>query len=90
MSRLSLAFIATCSLLPAVLAQEPVSQIQSVASAKTEFDSQVKAGHLSADQAAKIEANLTSMITNLVNGTLPHPNGGPGGHADGMGLEACG
>jgi hypothetical protein len=51
-----------------------------VASANTEFDSQVKAGHLSADQAAKIEANLTSMITNLVNGTLPHPNGGPGGN----------
>jgi hypothetical protein len=51
-----------------------------VASAKSEFDSQVKAGHLSADQAAKIEANLTSMITNVVNGTLPHPNGGPGGH----------
>jgi hypothetical protein len=50
-----------------------------VASAKTEFDAQVKAGHLSADQAAKIEANLTSMITNLVNGTLPHPSGGPGG-----------
>jgi hypothetical protein len=60
-----------------------------VAAAKTEFESQVKAGHLTADQAAKIEANLTSMITNLVNGTLPHPDGvggmrggfgGPGGY----------
>jgi hypothetical protein len=51
-----------------------------VASAKSEFESQVKAGHLTADQAAKIEANLTSMITNLVNGTLPKPgSGGPGG-----------
>ncbi len=51
-----------------------------VASAKAEFASQVKAGNLTADQAAKIEADLSSMITNLVNGTLPHPDGGPGGH----------
>jgi hypothetical protein len=51
-----------------------------VAEAKTEFDSQVKAGRLTADQAKKIEANLTSMITNLVNGTLPKPGDGFGGH----------
>jgi hypothetical protein len=51
-----------------------------VAAAKSEFDAQVKAGRLTADQATKIEANLTSMITNLVNGTLPKPgSGGPGG-----------
>jgi uncharacterized protein (DUF433 family) len=58
-----------------------------VASMKTELDSQVKAGRLTADQAAKIKANLTKMITDQVNGTFARPNlhgmpsgpGGPGG-----------
>jgi hypothetical protein len=52
-----------------------------VAAAKTDFDAQVKAGHLTSEQAAKIEANLTKMITNLVNGTLarPDPRGMGGG-----------
>jgi uncharacterized protein (DUF433 family) len=52
-----------------------------VAAAKTEFDAQVKAGHLTADQAKRIEANLTQMITDQVNGTFkrpPFPGGGPG------------
>lgn len=58
-----------------------------VASMKTELDSQVKAGRLTAEAAAKIKANLTKMITNQVNGTFARPNlhgmpsgpGGPGG-----------
>ena len=44
-----------------------------VAAAKTEFDAQVKAGRLSADQATKLKANLTSMITDQVNGTFKRP-----------------
>jgi len=56
-----------------------------VASAKAEFDAAVKAGHLSSDQAAKIEANLSTMITDLVNGTLPKP--GPPGGAGGFGFR---
>jgi uncharacterized protein (DUF433 family) len=54
-----------------------------VAAAKTEFDAQVKAGRLSAAQAARLEANLTSMITDQVNGRFVHP-GRPGG-LDGVG-----
>jgi uncharacterized protein (DUF433 family) len=52
-----------------------------VAAATTEFDAQVKAGRLTADQAARLKANLTSMITDQVNGTFPrlHLPGGPGG-----------
>jgi hypothetical protein len=49
-----------------------------VAAAKAQFAADVKAGHLSADQAKKIEANLTQMITDQVNGTFSRP-GGPGG-----------
>jgi hypothetical protein len=49
-----------------------------VAAAKAQFAADVKAGHLSADQAKKIEANLTQMITDQVNGTFPRP-GGPSG-----------
>jgi uncharacterized protein (DUF433 family) len=52
-----------------------------VAAAKSEFDAQVKAGHLTADQAKRIEANLTQMITDQVNGTFKRPSfpgGGPG------------
>ena len=40
--------------------------------AKTEIQKQVTAGHLTQDQATKIENGLATMITNLVNGTLPH------------------
>ncbi len=50
--------------------------------AKTEIQKQVTAGHLTQDQATKIESGLATMITNLVNGTLPHGFGfgfGPGG-----------
>ena len=50
-----------------------------VAAAKTQFDSQVKAGHLTADQAKRIEANLTRMITDQVNGTFKRPDGPMGG-----------
>jgi hypothetical protein len=54
-----------------------------VAAAKTQFDAMVKSGRLTADQAAKIEANLTQMITDQVNGTFSRPGlgfgrGGPG------------
>jgi uncharacterized membrane protein YebE (DUF533 family) len=64
-----------------------------VAAAKSQFEADVKAGHLSADQAKKIEANLTQMITDQVNGTFARPSGhggfggrgfGPGGRG-GMG-----
>lgn len=55
-----------------------------VAAATREFASQVKAGHLTAAQAAMIDANLTQMITNQVNGTFRHPNG-PGGMGAGGG-----
>jgi hypothetical protein len=59
-----------------------------VAGMKTELDAQVKAGRLTADQATKIKANLTAMITKQVNGTFERPDfhggmpggfGGPGG-----------
>lgn len=53
-----------------------------VAAAKAQFDAAVKAGHMTADQRTKIEANLTQMITNQVNGTFPKPSfggRGPGG-----------
>ena len=55
-----------------------------VASMKTELDSQVKSGRLTAEAAARIKANLTKMITDQVNGTFARPNrhgmpGGPGG-----------
>jgi uncharacterized protein (DUF433 family) len=58
-----------------------------VAAAKTEFDAQVKAGRLTAQQAARIEANLTSMITDQVNGTFTRPGGrgGPKGYGPGNG-----
>ena len=49
--------------------------------AKTEIQKQVTAGHLTQDQATKIEDGLATMITDLVNGTLPHFGfgfGGPG------------
>jgi uncharacterized protein (DUF433 family) len=49
-----------------------------VAAAKTEFDAQVKAGRLTAEQAARIEANLKSMITDQVNGTFTRPGGAKG------------
>jgi D-Tyr-tRNAtyr deacylase len=55
-----------------------------VAAATREFAAQVKAGHLTAAQAATIDANLTQMITNQVNGTFRHPNG-PGGMGAGGG-----
>jgi uncharacterized protein (DUF433 family) len=51
-----------------------------VAAAKTEFDAQVKAGRLTADQAKRLEANLTSMITDQVNGTFKRPDLRGGGH----------
>jgi hypothetical protein len=41
-----------------------------VAAAKTEIAAQVKAGRLTSDQAAKIEADLTARITERVNGTF--------------------
>ncbi len=44
-----------------------------VADAKAKIDAQVSAGHLTSDQATKIESGLTTMITNLVNGTRPKP-----------------
>lgn len=50
-----------------------------VKAATTEFDAQVKAGHLTAEQAAKIKANLTKVITDQVNGTFTRPSFGPGG-----------
>ena len=49
--------------------------------AKTEIQKQVTAGHLTQDQATKIENGLATMITDLVNGTMPHFGfgfGGPG------------
>jgi hypothetical protein len=55
-----------------------------VAAAKTQFDAMVKAGRLTADQAAKIEANLTQMITDQVNGTFTRPGFGFG-HGFGQG-----
>ncbi|HEY5011720.1 MAG TPA: hypothetical protein VIK61_03320 [Acidimicrobiia bacterium] len=60
-----------------------------VAAAKTEFDSQVKAGRLTADQAKRIEANLTQMITDQVNGTFRRPGGvgGPVGGSMGGGFR---
>jgi len=64
-----------------------------VTAAKTEIDAQVKAGHLTADMAAKIEANLTQMITDQVNGTFKRPSfpGGPGGFGrPGMGGPGMG
>jgi len=50
-----------------------------VSAAKAQFDAAVKAGHLSADQRTRLEANLTQMITNQVNGTFARPDFG-GGH----------
>ena len=63
-----------------------------VSAAKTEFAAQVKAGHLTADQAAKIEANLTQMITDQVNGTFKRPSfgGGMGGSGFGPGMGGPG
>ena len=49
--------------------------------AKTQIQKQVTAGHLTQDQATRIEDGLATVITNLVNGTLPHFGfgfGGPG------------
>ena len=51
--------------------------------AKTEIQKQVTAGHLTQEQATKIENGLATMITDLVNGTMPHfafgfGLGGPG------------
>jgi hypothetical protein len=64
-----------------------------VAAAKTEFDSQVKAGRLPAAMAARIEANLQQIITDQVNGPFLHPpfpggRGGPG--AGGFGFHGFG
>jgi hypothetical protein len=58
-----------------------------VASAKSQLDAQVKAGHLSSDQRSKIESQLTKMITNQVNGTFPRPSfrGAPGNGWHGQG-----
>jgi D-Tyr-tRNAtyr deacylase len=51
-----------------------------VASAKSQLESQVKAGHLSSDMEKKIESQLPKMITNQVNGTFARPSfrGAPG------------
>jgi len=46
-----------------------------VAGMTTEIDEQVKAGRLTAEQAARIKANLDEMITNQVNGTFERPFG---------------
>ena len=51
-----------------------------VAAAKTEFDAQVKAGRLTEEQAKRLEANLSSMITDQVNGTFERPDLRGGGH----------
>jgi hypothetical protein len=58
-----------------------------VAAAKSQLDAQVKAGHLTSDQRSKIEAQLTRMITNQVNGTFPRPSfrGAPGYGKHGFG-----
>ncbi len=48
-----------------------------VAAAKTDLDAQVTAGNLTAAQETSIEADLTSHITDLVNGV--RPAAGPGG-----------
>jgi hypothetical protein len=63
-----------------------------VAAMNTQLDSQVKAGHLSADQATKIKANLKTMITNQVNGTFTRPDfgGGMRGHFGGGGFGGPG
>ncbi|MDQ1466959.1 MAG: hypothetical protein QOH10_1374, partial [Actinomycetota bacterium] len=60
-----------------------------VAAAKTEIDADVKAGHLTADQAAKLKADLTQMITDRVNGTFTRPDapGGPDGPHRGFGFR---
>jgi uncharacterized protein (DUF433 family) len=61
-----------------------------VAAAKTEFDAQVKAGRLTEEQAKRLEANLTEMITDQVNGTFKRPTLGipPGDGPFGTAPEA--
>jgi hypothetical protein len=57
--------------------------------AKTEIQKQVTAGHLTQDQATKIENGLATMITDLVNGTMPHFGFGFGRPGPGAGAGAA-
>ena len=59
-----------------------------VDAANAKLDEAVQSGKLTQDQADKIKANETQMITDLVNGKLPFGGGmgGFGGHGHGPGM----
>ena len=66
---------------------DPSTVVQAIVDAtNAKLDDAVKAGKLTQDQADKIKANETQMVTDLVNGKSPFGGKGMfGGHGPGMG-----